>query len=340
MKKTLFTITAIIAGLFLVAVLAAAYVIFYPNTQNKTDVTITVPWNTDYEQLLDTLEAHKILRNEETFDMVAHYMKYKTVRVGNYTIQPGMSNVKLVRLLRAGQHYPVKFAFNNIRTLDQLANRAGNVFFFNEEELAKLLHDSLFLHQYGLNEATCPCIFIPNSYEMYYDITPEAFVEKFHQFYQQFWNEKRLQQAEEIGLTPIEVTTLASIVEEENHRPQEKAIIAGLYINRLNKNMLLQSDPTVKFALGDFARKRILLADLKVDSPYNTYKYKGLPPGPIRFPEGSTMDSVLHYTHHNYLYMCAKEDFSGYHNFTSSAAVHQQNANRYRKALNARNIKQ
>ena len=340
MKKTLFIITAIIAGLFLLAVLAAAYVIFFPNTKNETDVTITIPWDTDYEQLLDTLEAHNILRNEETFDMVAHYMKYKTIRVGNYTIQPGMSNVKLVRLLRAGQHYPVKFSFNNVRTVDQLANRAGKVFFFNEEELSKLLHDNAFLSQYNVTEETCPCLFIPNSYELYYDITPEGFVEKFHQFYQQYWNEQRLQQAQEIGLTPIEVSTLASIVEEENHRPQEKAIIAGLYINRLHKGMLLQSDPTVKFALGDFARKRILLADLKVDSPYNTYKYTGLPPGPIRIPEGSTIDSVLHYTHHNYLYMCAKEDFSGYHNFTSSASVHQQNANRYRKALNARNIKQ
>lgn len=338
MKKGLIITAAIIVFLSLMAVLAAAYVIFMPNTKNKSDVTITIPWGTDYEQLLDTLEAHNILRNEETFDMVAHYMKYKTIRVGNYTIQPGMSNVKLVRLLRAGQHYPVKFSFNNIRTVDQLANRAGKVFFFKEEELSKLLHDNTFLHQYDVNEETCPCLFIPNSYELYYDITPEGFVEKFHQFYRLFWNERRLQQAQEIGLTPVEIATLASIVEEENHRPQEKAIIAGLYINRLNKNMLLQSDPTVKFALGDFARKRILLADLKVDSPYNTYKYKGLPPGPIRFPEGSTIDSVLHYAHHNYLYMCAKEDFSGYHNFTSSAAVHQQNAVRYQRALNARNI--
>ncbi|MBR4918775.1 MAG: endolytic transglycosylase MltG [Bacteroidales bacterium] len=338
MKKGLIITAAILFFLSLMAVLAAAYVIFMPNTKNKSDVTITIPWGTDYEQLLDTLEAHSILRNEETFDMVAHYMKYKTIRVGNYTIQPGMSNVKLVRLLRAGQHYPVKFSFNNIRTVDQLANRAGKVFFFKEEELSELLHDNTFLHQYNVNEETCPCLFIPNSYELYYDITPEGFVEKFHQFYRLFWNKQRLQQAQEIGLTPVEVATLASIVEEENHRPQEKAIIAGLYINRLNKNMLLQSDPTVKFALGDFARKRILLADLQVDSPYNTYKYKGLPPGPIRIPEGSTIDSVLHYAHHNYLYMCAKEDFSGYHNFTSSAAVHQQNAVRYQRALNARNI--
>ena len=160
-----------------------------------------------------------------------------------------------------------------------------------------------------------------------------------NEYYQQFWDDKRKNTAKEIGLTPVQVATLASIVEEENMRPSEKAIIAGLYMNRLHKDMLLQSDPTVKFAIGDFARKRILNADLQVDSPYNTYKYKGLPPGPIRIPEASTMDSVLHYRHHNYLYMCAKEDFSGYHNFTASAAVHAQNAARYRAALNARNIK-
>lgn len=160
-----------------------------------------------------------------------------------------------------------------------------------------------------------------------------------HQYYQQFWNEQRQATAQEIGLTPVQVATLASIVEEENMRSEEKAIIAGLYMNRLNKGMLLQSDPTVKFALGDFGRQRILNADLQIDSPYNTYKYKGLPPGPIRIPEASTMDSVLHYQHNNYLYMCAKEDFSGYHNFTASPAVHAQNAARYRAALNARNIK-
>ena len=157
--------------------------------------------------------------------------------------------------------------------------------------------------------------------------------------FQQFWNDSRRKTANEIGLTPFEVSTLASIVEEENFRPSEKAIIAGLYINRLHKDMLLQSDPTVKFAIGDFTRKRILNADLTIDSPYNTYKYKGLPPGPIRIPEASTLDSVLHYRHHDYLFMCAKEDLSGYHNFTSSAAQHAQNAARYRATLNRQKIK-
>ena len=339
MKKTLLIIFAVLFGIGILAAGSVAYILFYPNTKNKAEVTIHIPRNTDYLQLLDTLDKHQILRSEETFDMVAHYMKYKTVKVGNYTIQPKTSNFKLVRMLRAGQHYPVKFSFNNIRTLQQFIQRASNTLFFDQRELASVLYDNSFWKQYDMNIATCPQIFIPNTYEFYYDITPEDFVAKFYKIHQQFWNEDRRNKAEEIGLTPLEVTTLASIVEEENFRPEEKSIIAGLYINRLKKGMLLQSDPTVKFALRDFSRQRILNSDLNVDSPYNTYKYKGLPPGPIRFPETSTIDSVLHYAHHNYLYMCAKEDFSGYHNFTNSAAVHMQNANRYRKALNERNIK-
>ena len=339
MKKVFMITAAVLLLLALIAVGAVCYTVFFPNTKNKTEVTIHIPFGTDYLQLLDSLDKHDILFNEGTFDIVTHYMKYKKVKVGDYTIQPKMSNYQLVRMLRAGQHYPVKFSFNNIRTLNQFVKRASEVMFFNEKELAAVIYDTRFWKQYDLNIFTCPQIFIPDSYEFYYDITPEAFVRKFYNIHQNFWNENRLKLAEEIGLTPLEVSTLASIVEEENHRPEEKAIIAGLYINRLRKNMLLQSDPTVKFALRDFTRQRILNSDLKVDSPYNTYMYKGLPPGPIRFPEGSTIDSVLHYTHHNYLYMCAKEDFSGYHNFTSSAAVHQQNANRYRSALNKRNIK-
>ncbi|MCR4680258.1 MAG: endolytic transglycosylase MltG [Bacteroidales bacterium] len=339
MKKTILHIFLTLVGLAICAACIVAYIIFGPNTKNKSDIVIHIPRHCDYEQLLDSLEAHDVLRSEETFDMVAHYMKYKTVRVGHYTIKPKTSNFHLVRLLRKGQHYPVKFAFNNIRTIDQFAERAGKVLFFEPADLANLLHNNEFLSQYDLNVATCPALFIPDNYEFFYDITPEDFIERFHSYYKHFWNEERLKMADSIGLTPTEVVTLASIVEEENFRPQEKAIIAGLYINRLKKNMLLQSDPTVKFALGDFSRQRILLEDLKVDSPYNTYRFKGLPPGPIRFPEQSTVDSVLHYTHHNYLYMCAKEDFSGYHNFTSSAAVHKKNAALYRKALNERNIK-
>ena len=339
MKKKILRLLLLLFGIAIVAAAYAAFALFGPNTAIGGEVKVTVPHGATYEQMKDSLRAHHVLRNEKTFDRTAQLMRFKTIRPGRYTIQPNSSNIELVRLLRRGQHYAVRFSFNNVRTIDQFVEKVGNRFFFTPEELAACLGDSAFIGRLGFDKYTLPALFIPNTYDLFYDITAEGFVERMHEFHQQFWTRQRKAQAKAIGLTPVEVATLASIVEEENHRPAEKAIIAGLYMNRLHKGMLLQADPTVKFALGDFARKRILNADLSVDSPYNTYKYKGLPPGPIRFPEASTLDSVLHYTHHNYLYMCAKEDFSGYHNFTNSAAVHAQNANRYRKALNERNIK-
>ena len=334
-------IVVVLAGMFVLAGVAAA--LFFrtfmaENVRNK-DVTVVVPPGATFEQVMDTLRKYEVLKSEATFRKTADALKYKTMRVGKYDISGCRTNLDLVRLLRRGQHYPVKFTFNNVRTADQLVERVGHKFFFEPEELSALLHDRSYMQKFGLSDTTAVCLFIPNTYDLYYDITAEDFLDRMNGYYEQFWNEQRRATASDIGLTPVQVATLASIVEEENMRPSEKAIIAGLYMNRIHKDMLLQSDPTVKFAIGDFARKRILNADLQVDSPYNTYKYKGLPPGPIRIPEASTMDSVLHYRHHNYLYMCAKEDFSGYHNFTASAAEHAQNAARYRAALNARNIK-
>lgn len=339
MKKKLIILGIILLVLALSCIGTAYYILFSPNTNNKQQTIVVVPRNATLADLMDAFDDQDLLKSESTFGLTVKAMKFQTMRCGKYTIEPKMSNFKLVRLLRKGQHYPVTFSFNNVRTMRQFVEKAGDKFFFEPKELANYLMDSSFMRQYNVNIATCPAIFIPNSYEIYYDVTVEEFVEKLYQYYKQFWNDERLALANAIGLTPIEVSTLASIVEEENFRPAEKSIIAGLYINRLKKGMLLQSDPTVKFALHDFARKRILNADLTVDSPYNTYKYKGLPPGPIRMPEASTLDSVLHYRHHNYLYMCAKEDLSGYHNFTASAAEHSKNAARYRAALNKQNIK-
>lgn len=339
MKKKILIALAILAVIVIIAAGIGGKTIFGSNTKNTVQTSITIPFGATFEQVLDTLRSHDILRNEKSFKAVVQAMRFKTMRPGHYKIEPKSSNFELVRLLRVGQHYPVKFAFNNIRTIDQLVNKVDGKFFFNSKDLALLLKDSIYLQHFGFTPATIPAMFIPNSYDIFYDIPAEKFVEKMYENYQQFWTTERKEQAQSIGFTPIEVATLASIVEEENFRPAEKAIIAGLYINRLHKDMLLQADPTVKFALGDFARKRILNADLEIDSPYNTYKYKGLPPGPIRIPEGSTIDSVLHYAHHDHLYMCAKEDLSGYHNFTSSAATHAQNAARYRAALNRQNIR-
>ena len=339
MKKSILWGLLVLFCALIVAAAVVAHSLFGGSTGNAEEVVVTVPHQATYEQMKDSLRAKHVLVRERGFDRAARLMRFKTIRPGHYKIQPNTSNVSLVRLLRRGQHYPVKFAFNNVRTVDQFVDKVGDKFFFAPTELRTLLAYSGFVGKYGFDKQTLPALFIPNSYEIFYDITAEDFVAKMYDFYNQFWTDKRRAQADAIGLTPVEVATLASIVEEENHRPAEKAIIAGLYMNRIHKGMLLQADPTVKFALGDFARKRILNADLQVDSPYNTYKYKGLPPGPIRMPEGSTMDSVLHYTHHDYLYMCAKEDLSGYHNFTSSAAQHAANAARYRAALNRQNIK-
>ena len=340
MKKKKIIIIIILCVLLLSGIAGGVFfrTFFAENVQNRESIVV-VPPGADFEQVMDTLRKYEVLKSEASFKKTAETLKYKTIRIGKYDISNCRTNLDLVRLLRRGQHYPVKFTFNNVRTVDQFVERVGHKFFFEPEELSALLHDRSYMKKYGLSDTTAVCLFIPNTYEIYYDITAEDFLNRMNDYYGEFWNEKRKQDAETIGLTPVQVATLASIVEEENMRPSEKAIIAGLYINRLNKGMLLQSDPTVKFAIGDFARKRILNADLQIDSPYNTYKYKGLPPGPIRIPEASTMDSVLHYRHHNYLYMCAKEDFSGYHNFTASAAEHARNAARYRAALNARNIK-
>ena len=334
-------ILTIILGVCLLAGIACLlfYKTFFAENVKNREVTVVVPPDATFEQVMDTLRKYEVLDSEESFRKTADALKYKKIKIGKYDLSDCRSNLDLVRMLRRGQHYSVKFTFNNVRTADQFVEKVGNKFFFEPSELQAMLQNRDTMQKYGLNDTTAVCLFIPNTYELYYDITAADFLDKMYDYYQQFWNEQRKATASEIGLTPMQVATLASIVEEENMRPSEKAIIAGLYMNRLHKDMLLQSDPTVKFAIGDFARKRILNSDLQVDSPYNTYKYKGLPPGPIRIPEASTMDSVLHYRHHNSLYMCAKEDFSGYHNFTASPAVHAQNAARYRSALNARNIK-
>ena len=196
-----------------------------------------------------------------------------------------------------------------------------------------------YINQLGYTLETFPTLILPNTYEVYWNIMPEQFIARMMKERRKFWNEERLAKAKALNMTPEEVATLASIVDEETNNNAEKPIVAGLYINRLKRNIPLQADPTVKFALGDFARKRILLADLEVESPYNTYKRTGLPPGPIRIATIAGIESVLNYARHNYIYMCAKEDFSGTHNFATTLSEHNANARRYQEALNKLNIK-
>jgi UPF0755 protein len=327
----------IISVLLIIIVFFSAYfarktIFFTPNTIFSN---LIIPKNASFSQVVDSLTKNNIIKNIHTFKIATSILKYdRHVMRGRYEIKTNETNYQLIKKLRKGQHYPVAFTFNNVRTLFDFIQKIDKKFLFSAQELQKMLENEYFLTKLGFTKETLPALFVPDTYQIYYDIDADEFIEKFQAFYQNFWNETRRQQARALSLSPNEVTTLASIVEEENYKEFEKPIIAGVYINRLRIGMRLQADPTVKFAVGDVTLKRILFKHLETNSPYNTYMYAGLPPGPIRFPAPSTIDSVLQYTKHNYLYMCAKEDFSGAHNFAATLSEHERNAAKYRNALN------
>lgn len=255
---------------------------------------------------------------------------------GAYRIDPGMSAAKVYRMISRGAQTPVKLTFNNLRTVNQLASRVGMKL---ETDSARFMAacDSL-LPAAGFTRAGYAAAFIPDSYEFYWTAPADKVVETLLAHRNRYWDEHRRSQAASLGLTPVEVATIASIAEEETNNREERATVGRLYLNRYKKGMMLQADPTVKFAVGDFSLRRITGKHLATASPYNTYQNPGLPPGPIRIPDASSMTALLESKPHDYLYMCAKEDFSGRHNFAVSFAEHQKNAARYHKALNQRNI--
>lgn len=261
------------------------------------------------------------------------------IRPGAYQIDASFTTWLAFHRVQQGMQTPVKLTIPSVRTTGRLAKTVSRQIMADSASISRLLSDSAYCARLGYRTQTLPALFIPNTYEVYWTITPEQFIERMQTEHNRFWNEARKEKAKSIGFTPNEVVTLASIVEEETAKESEKPTIAGLYINRLHKGMPLQADPTVKFALQDFTLTRIRHKHLECDSPYNTYRQTGLPPGPIRIPSISSIESVLNYTRHNYLYMCAKEDFSGYHNFAENMKQHLQNAARYQKELNKRNIR-
>ena len=266
--------------------------------------------------------------------------KYKNhIHTGAYQFSQHHSTWRIFKDLQAGHQTPVKMVVPSTRTVSQLIKRISPQIMADSASISQLLNDSAFIDSLGFNKATLPAFFIPNTYEVYWNMDARSFIRRMHREYNVFWNKKRIEQAKVLDLDPIEVSTLASIVEEETANNAEKPKVAGLYLNRLNIGMPLQADPTIKFSLQDFGLKRILFKHLEVESPYNTYKYAGLPPGPIRIPSVVGLNSVLNRENHKYLYMCAKEDFSGTHNFASSLSQHMNNARRYQQALNRRKIK-
>ena len=260
-------------------------------------------------------------------------------RQGAFKVNKGDSPFRVMRLLRSGAESGIKFTFNNVRTREEFAERWGSKYMMGKDEMLKVLNDSIALTGVGRTPDNVTAMLLPDSYEFYWDITPTEFLVKMKGYYDKFWNEERMGKARKLGLTPDQVSVIASIVEEETAKADERPKVARLYLNRLKANMPLQADPTVKFAIGDFSLKRITNAMTRTPSPYNTYVNPGLPPGPIRIPEKSSLDAVLDAPDHNYIYMCASEDFSGYHNFAVDYGTHLANARRYQAALNARGIK-
>lgn len=253
------------------------------------------------------------------------------LKSGSYVVNHGEKAWQLARRIKNHRQDPLKVTFNNLRTFGQLMASLD----------AQLLVDSaalvdatkLLLDAESVSPANYMAHFFPDTYEFYWDETADGVVKKITDNYNRFWKDERRTKAAKLGLTPDEVATLASIVEEETNKSDERPKVARLYLNRLNAGMKLQADPTVKFALGDFALRRLLNKHLQVNSKYNTYLYEGLPPGPIRQPQAATLDAVLNAPEHKFIYMCAKEDFSGYHNFAVDYATHQANAKKYRAAL-------
>lgn len=259
---------------------------------------------------------------------------------GAYKISSETTTLEAFRMLKSGKQSPVKLIVPSVRSIERMASRVSKQIMADSASIATLLNDSSYIAILGYDEKTIPALFIPNTYEVYWNMSAESFIKRMIKENKRFWNKERSEKAKALNMTTTEVYTLASIIDEETANNAEKPVIAGLYINRLRKGMLLQADPTVKFSLQDFGLRRILYKHLEVDSPYNTYKYAGLPPGPIRIASVEGINSVLNYSVHNYLYMCAKEDFSGRHNFASTMREHNINARRYQQALNKRNIKQ
>jgi UPF0755 protein len=303
------------------------------------DYTLYIGTDITYADVLNDLKQCNCIENWEDFHQVAQWKKYpELVKPGKYELTTGMSNEDVVNKLRIGDQNPVKLTFNNSRTLDQLAGKVAVYLEQDSVQFRTYFYSDSVAKKYGFTPAQFPAMFVPNTYQINWNTSPEEFVVRMAQEFKRFWNSNRKAKASKLGLSQSEVVSLAAIVEEETKKADEKSRVAGVYLNRLKRNMKLQADPTLVFALGDFTIKRVTNKHKKIDSPYNTYMYAGLPPGPIRLPEISSVDAVLNFEQHNYLYFCAKEDFSGYHNFAESYKEHQKNARRYHRKLNERKI--
>lgn len=339
-------IILLVFGILIIFALAFGYWLYRTilssnvNTGEEKEAVIYIPTGSDFDAVMDTLNSQGLLIRENSFRWVADLKKYpENIKPGRYIVRGGMSNNSLTNMLRGGWQSPVNVTFNYMRDVDMLAGKVGRQIEADSVSISKLLHDKEYVKQLGFNEYTLPALFLPDTYEFYWNTDAESFISRMLLEYEKFWNDERKKAAKDKGLSPVEVSILASIVDKETNKTDEMPRIAGVYLNRLHNNWLLQADPTLIFAIGDFSIRRVLNFHKETESPYNTYKYIGLPPGPICIPSVAAVKAVLNAEKHNYFYFCAKEDFSGYHNFAKTLSEHNRNAAKYQNALNHRGIR-
>ncbi len=339
-KRTVAALVSLLAAAIAVsATLTLLSVYRWDNVAEESYVY--VPRGAGYPALLDSLGSDgQKLRRVGRFDRIARLNSLdEKVKPGRYRLVPGMSAKQIVDMFLSGSQTPMQLTVNNVRTLPQLAGKLGARMEADSADFAALLLSDSVANRYGYRPETLMSMFIPNTYEVWWTATPSELLDRMKREHDAFWTPERRAGLARTGMDEAEVATLASIVAEETRMTDEMPVIAGVYMNRLRMGMPLQADPTVKFALGDFGLRRILYKHLRTDSPYNTYRNKGLPPGPICMPPIAAIDAVLNYKEHDYVYFCAREDFSGYHSFASTYAEHKRNARRWAQALDRRGIK-
>lgn len=336
-------------SVFLIILIPAIYFFYHYYTQifkqhslniSKDHIYIFIPTGSDFNMVENILYDNDVIFNRQMFEWVAEQKNYPNhVHPGRYKIAKKMSLNALINMLRSGNQKSVRITINsNIRLVRQVAAMAGKKLETDSAKIMTYLQEENYLEKNNFDRYTLISMFIPNTYEFLWNTSVEEFVDRMKSEYFKFWNEERIDKAKKMGFTKSQIITLASIVQLETLKSDEKKRIAGVYINRLKKGMLLQADPTVIYANGNFEIHRVTKVMTQIDSPYNTYRNTGLPPGPICIPAISTIDAVLNYEHHDYIYFCAKEDFSGYHNFAKTLSQHNVNAKKYQKALNKRKI--
>jgi len=343
-------IKKILVAIAIIGLAIAAYFAYFiygamlqPNTAfNNEEAYIFVSTDAKYAEVREQLEP--LLKNIDNFDALAEQKKYTTnIKAGRFVIKKGMSNNDIINSIRS-QNKPIKIAFNNQERIEDLA---GRIAFQIEADSLSLLHsmtDSKFLSKNGFNNYTALAMYIPNSYEIYWNTTAEGFRDKMLKEYNRFWNSNRIEKAKKLNLSKEEVIALAAIVHKETAKVDERPRVAGVYLNRIRRGMPLQADPTVIYAVkkkeGNFNRviKRVLYKDLETDSPYNTYKNVGIPPGPIFMPDVSAIDAVLNSEKHNYIYFVANVKNFGYHKFAKTLSQHNQNKQEYVRWINEQGV--